>query len=203
VDNRPHPPRTKNPRGFGPRLRNEILEAAGHILDRTGRDEAVTLRAVAREVGITGPSIYAHFSGRDAIMESLVDEGFIHLQRQVEESHVGLADSVDRLMAGSVAYLYFARTEPQRYRLMFTWTSPSEKGADHPSATAFAVLVAVIAQCADDSRSSSVDPFADATAVWAGLHGLALLRTQQPMFPWPDEGALVRHLVHSLARITA
>ena len=46
----------------------------------------------------------------------------------------------------------------------------------------------------------SADTVADATAVWAALHGTVSLRTALPLFPWPDIGKFVSELVLSLAR---
>ena len=56
----------------GSRLTGEIVSSALALIERTGSDEAVTLRAVAREVGIAAPSIYAHFADRDAIVMAAV-----------------------------------------------------------------------------------------------------------------------------------
>ena len=57
-------------------LRGEILSAAAQILDATGDENAVTLRAVARAAGISAPSIYAHFPNRQAILLALVQDAF-------------------------------------------------------------------------------------------------------------------------------
>ncbi|MEU2358913.1 TetR/AcrR family transcriptional regulator [Streptomyces misionensis] len=50
-------------RGDGARLRQELLAAAGHLLDARG-ENAVTVRAVVGEVGCTAPSLYLHFFTR-------------------------------------------------------------------------------------------------------------------------------------------
>jgi AcrR family transcriptional regulator len=49
--------RARNRRGEGSKLRADILAAATRLLEQTGSEEAVTLRAVARQVGISAPSI--------------------------------------------------------------------------------------------------------------------------------------------------
>lgn len=51
------PARQRNRRGEGAHLRDEIIAGASAILERTGSEENLTLRAVAREVGIAAPSI--------------------------------------------------------------------------------------------------------------------------------------------------
>lgn len=53
-------------------LREDIIAAAAKILERTGSEDAVTLRAVAREVGSAAPSIDAHFAHRTEIIDAVV-----------------------------------------------------------------------------------------------------------------------------------
>ena len=52
------PARRRNRRGEGDRLRDEIITAASQIIGETGDDSALTLRGVARRLGIAAPSIY-------------------------------------------------------------------------------------------------------------------------------------------------
>ena len=70
--------RARNPRGEGGRLRADIVAAAHALLDEAGED-AVTLRAVARRVGISAPSIYAHFADRQAILLAVATDAFAEL----------------------------------------------------------------------------------------------------------------------------
>ena len=53
--------RPRSRRGDGGQLREEIIEAAREILAQTGSLDALTLRGVARRVGIAATSIYLHF----------------------------------------------------------------------------------------------------------------------------------------------
>lgn len=59
--------RERNRRGQGTRLRAEILAGATQLLEDSGSEEAVTLRAIARQIGISAPSIYSHFPDREAL----------------------------------------------------------------------------------------------------------------------------------------
>ena len=54
--------RRRNRRGEGDRLREEIITAASQMIGETGDDSALTLRGVARRLGIAAPSIYRHFT---------------------------------------------------------------------------------------------------------------------------------------------
>lgn len=155
------------------------------------------------------PSIYAHFADRDAILAAVVSDAFEELTADLTAAAIeDRADPVDRLRAGSVAYLEFAEKRPQRYRVLFQNRRPPALDHDVPvdqmiGYEAFSVLVKRISDCVASGRSRSVDPFEDATALWAALHGYATLRTAVPNFPWPDRDQLVERLVQHLAKIDA
>jgi AcrR family transcriptional regulator len=196
------PARARNPRGSGAQLEAEILDAAGLILDETGRDDAVTLRAIARRIGIAAPSIYAHFADRNAILTALVEDGFRDLSNAIHSARSGVDDPVQRLRVTCRAYLKFAERRPQRYRLMFATRhhGPESGGYDTAAgAEAFHVLVGAIRDCAAAGRLVSADPFFGATTVWIALHGYATLHPARPDFPWPDDQRLIDHLLTALS----
>jgi AcrR family transcriptional regulator len=175
---------------------------AGLILDETGRDDAVTLRAIARRIGIAAPSIYAHFADRDAILTALVEDGFRDLSDAIRSAGDGVDNPVQRLRGICRAYLKFAARRPHRYQLMFGTRhhGPESGGYDTAAgAEAFHILVDAIRDCAGGS-SISVDPFFGATTVWIALHGYATLHPARPDFPWPDEQRLIDHFLTALSR---
>src|SRR6266487_633381 len=75
--------RQRNARGQGARLTEDIVSGAIALIDRAGTQEAVTLRAVAREIGIAAPSIYAHFPDREAIVMAVVTRVFDELTEAI------------------------------------------------------------------------------------------------------------------------
>jgi len=201
--------RRRNPRGEGNRLRAEILGAAAAILEETGDESSVTLRAIAREVGIAAPSIYAHFADREAVVDQLVADGFAEFTATLQAAVSPLADPVDRLYAGCRAYLDYAAERPERYRILFHHPGVKLRQrqidplARAQGAAALDVLVQAISECAQADRSATNDPFADAVAVWVALHGLATLLAETPDdFPWPDRDQMLATLVGRIAQIT-
>ena len=210
------PRHRRNARGQGNRLADDIVRGALAIIERTGSDDAVTLRAVAREVGIAAPSIYAHFADREAIIMAAVVGIFDELADAVEKAETSAGpDPVDRLLAGCQAYLDYGLGHPARYGLLFSprglapedYCKPVPMGPDGSpvlefGAEAFSQLVGGIQACAEAGVSASTDVLADATAVWVALHGAVTLRTALPGFPWPELAAFNRQLVRPLARIT-
>lgn len=177
------------------------------ILEKSSREDAVTLRAIAGEIGIAAPSIYAHFSDREEIIAAVIGAAFDDLLAALTTRAIEAeADPVERLRAGCAAYLRFAHERPQRYRILFQNRRPPELEAGVAAEQmlgyrAFSVLVGRIEACVAARRSRSDDPFADATALWVALHGYATLRTAIPNFPWPAGEQLSDRLVLELAKV--
>ncbi|MFI6239545.1 TetR/AcrR family transcriptional regulator [Micromonospora sp. NPDC050795] len=186
--------RARNKRGEGAQLRDEIVDAAMTLLEG-GAPEAVTLRGIARQAGISAPSIYPHFPDLDSILLAVAQRAFDILEQELGTPED--ADPVERLRATCAAYLTFAERRPHQYRVMFgaVWDAGqalerSPVMADELAVLgmgAFEVLRRTLADCVAAGRSTSADPFGDATALWVGLHGFAQLRVAAPLFPWPPE----------------
>jgi AcrR family transcriptional regulator len=203
--------RRRNARGEGSRLAQEIVDGALALIARTGSPEAVTLRSVAREVGIAAPSIYAHFADRRAILQAVVIEVFEQLRQQLETAISGQTDPVERLIAGSTAYVWFGLENPGLYGTLFSrnllgpgFDAPPEfpfEALPPVGGDGFALLVDGIRECVDAGMSSSTDVFADATAVWVSLHGTVSLWSTMCEGPWPNDHDFVRRLVMVLAHI--
>src|SRR3954469_6780992 len=77
------PARGRNPRGQGERLREDIVSAALRMLDDLADDQALSLRAVAREVGIAATSVYIHFADRDALVLAALERCHADLIRGI------------------------------------------------------------------------------------------------------------------------
>ncbi|WP_211349411.1 TetR/AcrR family transcriptional regulator [Micromonospora pisi] len=220
--------RVRNRRGEGDLLRNEIVSAAERLVEQAGGDETLTLRAIAREAGISAPSIYAHFEDLAAVRDAVLDAGFDRLSQAIDDSTSTLdlaTDPVRRLLAGCRAYVDFAMREPASYRLLFSRGRPSvdtpdrEDQAPPPSdptspgldgippakqhhLDAFRMLIDGVSSCVAAGRSTSTDPVADATALWTALHGAVSLRQHLPKFPWPPLHEATDRFAVELAHLT-
>ncbi|QAY72578.1 TetR/AcrR family transcriptional regulator [Agromyces protaetiae] len=187
-------PRRNNRRGEGGRLREEILAAASDLIERTGTEQSVTLRAVAREIGIAAPSIYEHFAGRDAIVDAVIASAADDLRVRVEHAVASESEPLARLRAGCIAYLDFAEEQPSRYLLIFTRREPSDVSlATAARNEVFEVLVAALRATAGEGASA--DLLADAITIRIALHGYATLRPTLPDFPWPTHAEQVDRIL--------
>jgi AcrR family transcriptional regulator len=213
--------RQRNARGQGSKLTGEIVDAALALIDRTGTAESVTLRAVAREIGIAAPSIYGHFDDRDAIFLAVLDRLFDELTGAIHAAvDSAPADPVERLVVGCEAYVRWGLRNSARYSVLFEsrWAeigraeeyckpvaiAPGWQPVPEFGAEAFAQLVNAVDACVQTGASASTDVVGTATALWVALHGTVTLRTTLPRFPWPEPvGQFVRELVLPLAQVTS
>ncbi|GAA5127255.1 TetR/AcrR family transcriptional regulator [Pseudonocardia adelaidensis] len=191
--------RPRSRRGEGVRLRAEILAAATELLDASGDERAVTLRAVARRVGIAAPSIYPHFPDRPAIVLAVARQGFAELGGRIRSATGSAGDDPRaRLIGACRAYVDFADRRPARYRLMFGRVHDPED----PTAVggeAVRILTETLTDCVAAGRSTSTDLRADAISLWVGLHGLAHQHAVAALYPWPPD--IVRRVAAPLSRL--
>lgn len=193
--------RQRNARGEGGRLREDLLDGAQRILERTGNEDDVTLRAVAREVGVSAPSIYAHFPDSAAIVDALVEGAFGEFYALLRQAY-DQAVPAERLLAICRAYISFGVDHPERYLTLFgrrRAAKPHHTFAGSKGADAFAILSDTIAESFDVATELAVH---DATLLWAGLHGYVTLRVGSPDFPWfGTDDEICRALVERAALV--
>ncbi|MGC7095147.1 TetR/AcrR family transcriptional regulator [Amycolatopsis lurida] len=202
------PVRRRNRRGEGSKLREEIIDAAVDLLDEHGDERAITLRSVARRIGIAAPSIYPHFPDQPAIMLAVVRREFDHLSAALREAaDSGGEDPRQRLFAVCHAYLDLAQSHPERYRTMFGGLWMPDLGESSVTAEnlsslgdeSLALFARVLGDCVEAGQATSTDLPADAVALWLGLHGLAHQRAVTRAFPWPDD--IAERLIGALAHL--
>jgi AcrR family transcriptional regulator len=191
--------RPRSRRGDGGRLREEIIEAAREILAETGSLDGLTLRGVARRVGIAATSIYLHFPDTEQLAVAATARTFAELTAAAAAAAAGISDPGQELLARCRAYCRFALEHPVHYRVMFGLDLAPSLAAN-PDATpgrrAFQVLVRAVQACQDAGAATATgDPFRLASLVWAAEHGLVSLRLARPHFPWSDLDGLVDEAV--------
>lgn len=160
-------------------LREACLDEALAIIEQEGV-ERLSLRDVARRLGVSHQAPYRHFPSRDHLLAEIVARAFDGFAKHLD-AHVK-SDHAERDMgAMGAAYLSFAAKHPLQYRLMFA--TPLPNAQEHPEMMAkarhaFDLLLAALRRKAI-ARGRSVSESAiilDALFIWSGLHGLATLR---------------------------
>ena len=179
--------RRRNRRGEGDRLREEIITAASQVISEAGDDAALTLRGLARRLGIAAPSIYRHFTDVDQLKMAVVQRAFADFARARDAASGDSDEPAARLLARCRAYIGFALANPGPYRYLFSQHAPTgDPARPRVGMAAFHALADSISRC----QQAGLAPVGDdpqwlAAQAWAALHGLALLRLNAPAFPWP------------------
>jgi AcrR family transcriptional regulator len=112
----------------------EIVAAARHQLVEGGSG-AISLRPLAREVGMTAPALYRYFPSREDLVDALTVSLFDELVAALESARDALPadDVVGRLVAISRAFRAYAVAHPHEFQLMFG-TPPGALGQEHADA---------------------------------------------------------------------
>lgn len=200
------PVRRRNPRGQGQVLRVQLIEAATRLLAELGSVESLTLRAVARQVGVTPPSIYSHFVDLDDLVAHVMVEQYEALIGYTERALTPLSDPLSRVVARAWVYARWAVANPGHYRVLFS-VRVSDPDTHSPPAgriEGIQLLDGLISDVHDTqepaSRAPSAAPLGErdrlrGLLLWAGLHGVISLHIDRPDVGWPDLNHLLTNLL--------
>jgi AcrR family transcriptional regulator len=128
----------------------EIRSVAWQQIGETGA-AALSLRAIAREMGMTAPGLYRYYKDRDALVTALLIDAFTAFTAALEAGRDAYApdDHAGRFRAMCKAYFRWAAQNPQRYELMFGTPIPGYLFAEElgPAAQrSFLVLQTVLGE---------------------------------------------------------
>ena len=193
-------------KGDGHLRRAEILQAAERIFVLEGY-EGATIRKIADEVGVSSTALYMHFRDKDQILLEICTEVMERLLSLNSEISARPIDSVSRVRLMLEAYVRFALSHPNAYRLVFC-ASPLAGSAHKRDATndiganCFERFSGVVREIAAEGRLRTGDSRTAALTLWAACHGLVALMITKPSFDWaPSEqfmGVMIDGLLFGL-----
>ena len=191
--------RSRSPRGSGDLLADEIIDAATHILGDTDDIAAVSIRAVADRVGVTPPSIYLHFTDKDALLDAVCAGYFERLDTRMADAVAGVSDPVERLLRHGKAYVEFALANPVVYRQAFQRApaSGTSKVDEILTAAAYMRLSDSVQELADAGVLDVADVGDIVLELWAAAHGIASLMISKPFLNWGDGLAVADGMLRS------
>ncbi|MDX1459275.1 MAG: TetR/AcrR family transcriptional regulator [Marinobacter sp.] len=156
-------------------LSQEALHLALDIL-RAESDTAISLRAIAKHIGVSAPALYRHFADRESLLAELAITGFQWLRDRLRR--VDQTDPRHALLHIGLAYVAFAEDEPNLYRLMFggrILPRGAHPRLDEAGLEAFRVLEETVAKGQSVGYLKPLPlPLMTATA-WSLVHGLSEL----------------------------
>ena len=184
-------------------LRRGLVDAARRILEADG-PSALSLRAVAREAGVSPAAPYHHFKDKGELLDAVALEGWDAL---------GLALSDARAKAGpddivvtelGVAYVCFARDNPALYRVMYERSRDKDalpEDMRENDESAYCLVRETFREIAGDDVSEMEVELAT-IAAWCAAHGLAEMSAFNQFTPLKEElGGEVNFLRAVLAHL--
>ena len=181
--------RTRSRRAVGPgepatpyhhgALRAALLEAAERVLERDGL-AGLTLRAVAREAGVSHAAPTHHFGDLTGLVSELAAIGFKQFREAMAGARAADMSPDKRGMASARAYVAYAQAHPGMYALMFRDVRLDySRPALHVAAEAsFAGLASAVGANLQETISEDALTFDQAAAIartWSLVHGFTML----------------------------
>jgi AcrR family transcriptional regulator len=164
-------------------LKRTLMRAVRAELREFGAD-FVSLRRIAVRAGVSHAAPYRHFKGKDGMLAALCWEGQAEFTACLRKARTGGKTPADRLFKLGTAYLSFAGTNPEIFRLMFSETGMRVMSAHQPDDAmespsvydSFEVLESTVKEC---QSAGVLDPHEQSGAlamlIWSFIHGFAHL----------------------------
>jgi len=151
-----------------------LARAARRLLDKEGA-EAVTMRRVAKAVGITPMAVYRHYSDRAALLNALANEGFDELTARLSQTR--LTGDLEKCFARILdVYLEHALAHPHVFELMFLKPRPGArtfpadfKAGQSPTANVVVKLLQEGMETGQFRRDDVWEIVFETGALWQGL----------------------------------
>jgi AcrR family transcriptional regulator len=160
-------------------LRDALLEAAERVLERDGLS-GLTLRAVAREAGVSHAAPTHHFGDLTGLVSELAAIGFRQFNAAMTAASAAGTLPVEKAMAPAKAYVAYAQAHPGMYGLMFRaerldMTRPSLHEAASASFAGLAGAIGASRHEQIHEEALSLEQAAAIARAWSLVHGFTML----------------------------
>jgi AcrR family transcriptional regulator len=198
--------------------RQEVKRIALEQLAEHGA-AGISVNAIGKRMGVTGPALYRYFENRDALLTELISDGYHDLAETIEAAIAKTKTA--RFRAAATALRDWATRAPHRYLLLFGTPIPGYRAPAHTLDAASRVMAALLSTAGTDSakpRRSALHRQVSAwgerlgyreltprqlhwgLTVWSRLHGhLSLEVADQFALTGVDPGLLYKAEVDALA----
>lgn len=191
-----------------PDLKEACVRAAHEFIAEHGVEQ-LSLREVARRLGVSHQAPYKHYPSRDHLLAEVIRRCFRQFAEYLDDRG-DFDDPREDLRALGGRYLSFAALHPLEYRLMFgmPWPAPAAQlGVVEDARHALDVLRAVLRRIHGSERGQSARVDLDAMFIWSQMHGLACIAQADVMqhlgLSEQAERQMVPHAMQMLARAMA
>jgi len=153
-------------------LREALLETAFRLVDSQGV-HAVSMRALAREAGVSSAAPFRHFADKQVLLDAIAEKAATELQRKLDEATAECSDALTQFRAMTVAYVRFAADHPSLFDLIHSTPSVSGGFMGEVNDERRLKLIALIYEGQNAGLIPEADPELIALTSEALTHGLA------------------------------
>ena len=160
-------------------LRQALLDLAESQLLQT-RAQDLSLRALAKEIGVSQTAPYRHFADKNALLTALATKGYLSLsEKMIRAQNKKKLDPIEKLRAASKAYIDYSINNPEMFKNMFSQILvPYSKSPKLLSATilSFFIIHDIMQEGIKQGIFRSINAEALSNAAWVVVHGIATLK---------------------------
>lgn len=161
--------------------------------------DALSLRAIAAEVGVSHMAPYSHFKNKSELFRAVAAAGFIELGERMTQIKQDLKDPKELILLYGAEYITFASHNPELYKLMLSQTHPGkhlsagnaalpedegEQALQEASKKPYVLLRDGFARFQSNEHALKIQ----AQGAWAMVHGIASLVIEGHIVIPPETG---------------
>jgi AcrR family transcriptional regulator len=158
-----------------PPLTKDAILAEAHRIVAADGHESLSLRILAKRVGVTAAALYAHVESKHDLLRTLADKEY--QRRAAVFGEIATADPFERLKAISHLYVREAQEQPNLFRFLLqfppigAWDAPNDvtPGGNQ----AFIIPASAVEDGIAQGLLKDGDPYMMSIAIWTAVHGVA------------------------------
>jgi len=157
-------------------LRAALIECGLELIERKGVD-ALTLREIGKQLGVSRSAAYKHFKDKAALLFAISEAGFIEFGNLVEAARKDAGDGFAAQMdAIALAYARFANERRAQFEVMFAAVLEPGGAAETAASRNLRILEEIIREAQKTGEVRPGDPVLLARFVRAQVHSASMLR---------------------------
>ena len=182
-------------------LKEALISAGLETLSEQGV-EGLSLRNVAKKIGVSHTAPYNHFSDKQALLAAISTAGHEQLHKKLLDTFEKFKDTSPNIISEIAwAYLQFAMDNPAKFKLMFSGALDEER--EHPNYIAISqknisLLEEIVVFCQGRGQLPEGRMTVIAARLWSSVHGFAYLILEDQFPTEYLKGQNLRELLNSI-----
>jgi len=139
----------------------------------------ISVNAIGKRMGVTGPALYRYFANRDALLTELISDGYHDLADTLEHAIASTTSKPAKLRAAARAMRAWALAAPHRYLLLFGTPIPGYEAPAHTLDAASRSMAALLSAAGDDREPPEQGKLHREVTAWGERMGYGDLTARQ------------------------